>query len=221
MTPPIHYIWSRFGKSICLSFDLLQGHSLCHLWVNATKSLVVSFICSREVHLKPLLSRPSAVVHSLRVGLPCVQSNLHHTLFHLQNMLLISCNWWGIHQGPPVTSLVPSTPTHYPETRLRNYLVPWNLHASIVGFLTSDSGFSSLTPDREITLNVRPQLIYWHSLDCTSAPWDSLTLMVISLTLVNGIHQWPVIKWFLPCSTSTHIFTWLDFVGYVLYSLHE
>jgi hypothetical protein len=85
-----------------------------------------------------------------------------------------------------VTSLVLSTSTHYPKTRLRNYLVPWNLHASMAGFLTFDNGFSSLTPDREIPLNVRPQLIYSHSLDCTSVPWESLTLMVISLALVNG-----------------------------------
>ena len=28
--------------------------------------------------------------------------------------------------------------------------------------------------------------------------------MVISLALVNGSHHWPVIKWFLPCSTSDH-----------------
>lgn len=27
---------------------------------------------------------------------------------------------------------------------------------------------------------------------------------------VNGLHYWPVIRWFLPCSTSTHLFTWLD-----------
>ena len=101
---PLFIIWSWFEKSICLLFDGLQGHSLCHLWVNAAKSLVVSFICSREVHLKPILSRPYAVVHSLRVSLPCVQSNFHNTLFHLQNLLLISCHWWGIHQGPPVTS---------------------------------------------------------------------------------------------------------------------
>ena len=40
--------------------------------------------------------------------------------------------------------------------------------------------------------------------DCTKAPWESLTFMVISLTLVNGSHHWPVIKWFLPCSTSNH-----------------
>jgi hypothetical protein len=85
-----------------------------------------------------------------------------------------------------VTSLVPSTPTHYPETRLRNYLVPWNLHASMAGFLVFDSGFSLLTLDWEVPSNVRPQLIYSHLLDCTSVPWESLTLMVISLALVNS-----------------------------------
>ena len=144
------------------------------------------FICSREVHLKPILSWPSAVIHSLRVGLPCVQSNLHHTLFHLQNMLLISCHWWGIHQGPPVMGFVPLTSAHYPESRLRNSLVPWSLHALMVGFLAFDSGFTSLTPDRKIPSDVRHQLIYSHSMDCTMVPWDSLTSMVISLALVNG-----------------------------------
>ena len=85
-------------------------------------------------------------------------------------------------------SLFLSTSTHYPRIRLRNQLVPWNLHASMAGFLAFDSGFSLLTPDREIPPSVRLQLINSHSLDCTSVPWDSLTLMVISLALVNGIH---------------------------------
>jgi hypothetical protein len=85
-----------------------------------------------------------------------------------------------------VTSFVSSTSAHYPETRLRNSLVPWNLHASMEGFLAFDSGFTSLTPDRKIPLDVRPQLIHSHSMDCTSVPWESLTLMVISLALVNG-----------------------------------
>jgi hypothetical protein len=76
-------------------------------------------------------------------------------------------------------NLVPSTPTHYLETRLRNDLVPWNLHASMVGFLAFDNGFSLLTPDWEVPLNAQPHLIYSHSLDCTSVPWESLTLMVI------------------------------------------
>jgi hypothetical protein len=58
----------------------------------------------------------------------------------------------------------------------------------MAGFLTFDSGFSLLTPDREILPSVRLQLINSHSLDCTSVPWESLTLMVISLALVNGIH---------------------------------
>jgi hypothetical protein len=40
-----------------------------------------------------------------------------------------------------VTSLFLSTSTHYPGIRLRNQLVPWNLHASMAGFLAFDSGF--------------------------------------------------------------------------------
>jgi hypothetical protein len=58
-----------------------------------------------------------------------------------------------------VTSFFPSTLAHYPESRLRNYLVPCNLHASMAGFLTFDSGFPSLTPDRKIPSDVRLQLI--------------------------------------------------------------
>jgi hypothetical protein len=85
-------------------------------------------------------------------------------------------------------SLFLSTSTHYPRIRLRNYLVPWNLHASMAGFLSFDSGFSLLTPDREISLSFPPHLVDSHSLDCTSVPWESLTLMVISLALVNDIH---------------------------------
>jgi hypothetical protein len=85
-------------------------------------------------------------------------------------------------------SLFLSTSAHYPGTRLRNYLVPWSLHASMAGFFALDSGFTSLIPDREIPSSVRPQLIYSHSLDCTIIPWGSLTSMVISLALVNGFH---------------------------------
>jgi hypothetical protein len=47
-------------------------------------------------------------------------------------------------------SLSLSTPTHYPGIRLRNQLVLWDLHASMAGLLTFDSGFTSLTPDRMI-----------------------------------------------------------------------
>jgi hypothetical protein len=56
------------------------------------------------------------------------------------------------------------------------------------GFLSFDSGFSLLTPDWEIPPSVRLQLINSHPLDYTSVPLDSLTLMVISLAVVNGIH---------------------------------
>jgi hypothetical protein len=39
---------------------------------------------------------------------------------------------------------------HYPGARLRNQLVPWDLHASMVGLLMPDSGFTSLTSDQMI-----------------------------------------------------------------------
>jgi hypothetical protein len=84
-----------------------------------------------------------------------------------------------------VTSFVSSTSSHYQETRLRNSLVPWNFHVSMAGFLTFDSGFTSLTPDRKIPSNVQLQLTHSHSMDCTRVPLESLTSMVISLTLVN------------------------------------
>ena len=171
---PLFIIWSRFGKSICLSFDWLQGHFMCRLWVNAAKSLVVSFICSRAVHLNPLLNLPSVVILSLRVGLPCVQSPIVTYSVSLSNSVT------------HFVSLMGDTSAHYPESRLRNYLVPWNLHASMAGFLAFDSGFTSLTPDRNIMSDVRHQLIYSQSMDCTMVPWESLTSMVISLALVNG-----------------------------------
>jgi hypothetical protein len=88
-------------------------------------------------------------------------------------------------------SFVSSNSTHYPESRLRNYLVPWSLHASMEGFLAFDSGFTSLTPDRKIPSDFRLQLIHSHSMDYTRVPWESLTSMVISLALVNDfINDW-------------------------------
>jgi hypothetical protein len=62
------------------------------------------------------------------------------------------------------------------------------MHASMESFLSFNSGFSLLTPDREILPSVRLHLINSHSLDGNRVPWESLTLMVISLELVNRIH---------------------------------
>jgi hypothetical protein len=40
--------------------------------------------------------------------------------------------------------------THHPGIRLRNKLVPWNLHVSMAGLLASDSRFTPLTYDQMI-----------------------------------------------------------------------
>lgn len=54
------------------------------------------------------------------------------------------------------------------------------------------------------------QLIYSHRIDYTTIPWDPLTPSVVFLTYVNGLHQWPVMRWCLPCTISSHLFAWLD-----------
>ena len=83
----------------------------------------------------------------------------------------------------------------------------------MAGFFAFDRQFTSLAADREIPLNIWHQLIYSYSLDCTGVPWGSLTSLVVSLVLFNDINQWPVIKWFLPCSTSR---TFIRMAGFVL-----
>lgn len=135
-------------------------------------------------------------------------------LFYL--LILVSCWWWGIHHYPPSTSLFLSTSTHHPRVRQRNHSVPWNLHASIVGILIYNGWFTSLTSDRNI-----PQIFdfnsFFHiSLECTTVPWEPSSLLVISLAFVNSIYQWPVIKQFITCSTSTSFFTLLQLYYLVL-----
>ena len=66
-----------------------------------------------------------------------------------------------------------------------------------------------MTYDWNILSSVWIQNIYSHLEEFTYIPWRSLTLMMIFHALVNSLHQWLVIKWFLPCLMSKHIFTWL------------
>ena len=56
--------------------------------------------------------------------------------------------------------------------------------------------------------SVWQQLIHSHSLYCTMVPWGLLSLLVVSLPYVNGLHQWLLIRWFHSCSTSRPLFTW-------------
>ena len=55
--------------------------------------------------------------------------------------------------------------------------------------LAFNNRLTSLTFDRNIQPNVRHQIIYSHLGECTRVPWELETLMVITLTLVNGPHH--------------------------------
>ena len=161
MTPPIH-LWSWFGKSICLSFDLITR------FFHVSSLIQCCQIIGRVDHMFKSSPHLYWVIHlqlSFRfvLAFPVSKVQLPHTLFHFQTLLLILCHWWGIHKGPPVMSLVPSTPTHYPEMRLRNNLVPWNMQALMVCLFTFNRGFTSLIHNREIPLRDQLQLIHSHS----------------------------------------------------------
>jgi hypothetical protein len=156
-----------------------------------------------------LLSRPSAVLKLYHVNLPQVNSKSLYTLIYLKYVTYF-VSLMGDTLSLPVMSLFLPTSTHYPRIRIRKHLVAWNLNASMEGFLVFDSGFTSMALDWKIRPSVLLQLIISHLMDCTRVHWGSLTSMVISLPLVNDIHQLSVIKWFLPCLNSTPVITWID-----------
>ena len=127
-----------------------------------------------------------------------------------RTLFQVSFRWCRIHHGPPSMRLFLSNSTHHLGISLRKKVVPWYLSTLMTYFLYFNNRLTSLTFDLNIQPSVRNQNIYSHSEECTGVPWGSLTSMVISLALVNGFHHWPVIKWFLPCSTWRHVITWIE-----------
>jgi hypothetical protein len=97
--------------------------------------------CSREVsasrvsHPKYLASKPVSV---------------HVRLIYQLHLHVRFVSLMGDTSRPSLDESIPVDSTHYPGIRLRNHLVLWDLHASMAGLLTFDSGFTSLTPDQMI-----------------------------------------------------------------------
>jgi len=124
----IHLSLIRFDYKVfpCVVFEsMLPNHWSCHPYVQELFVWNLYWVGHLQLSLHSVSAFPVSIVQ------------LPHTLFHFQTLLLISCHWWGIHQGLHVTSLVPSTSAHYPGLRLRNLSVPWSLHASMASFSLS------------------------------------------------------------------------------------
>ena len=144
------YILIRWTPALNQSSEFLysfgspdKSHNICCIIMFWSMSC---FCCCASVF------KGSICLESQSSQIFCFNTRVSPCLFDpsIYIFVLVSCHWWGIHQGPPSTSMFVSTSTHYPGTRLRNQLVPWDLHASMAGIFTSDSGFTSLTPDRMI-----------------------------------------------------------------------
>jgi hypothetical protein len=139
--------------------------------------------------MKLRLSRPSAVIFSLCVGLPCVQSPIATCSVSPSNSVTHFVSLMGDTSRPSGDEFCSVDFSTLSGVKTYKSFSTLKLACLNGKFLAFDSGFTSLTPDQEIPSGVRHQLIYSHSLDCTIVPWESLTLMVISLALVNDIHQ--------------------------------
>ena len=132
--------------------------------------------------------------------------------------------------GPPSMRLFLSTSAHNLGISLRNKFSTLRSVCLNDRFSCSRKMFTSLNFVLKIPLSVRHQNIYSHLVDCTRAPWESLTIRVIFLALVIGSHHWRAIKWFLPCSTSDHCNhmdrivlcgRWDEYPGCLLESTHS
>ena len=95
------------------------------------------------------------------------------------------------------TSLSPSTSAPHLGYRLEFILSTWRL-AWLNGNFSCWQSWEFINVPWSSDLQVaRHQHIYSHFARCTWVPWHSLTSLVSYLALVNDIHQWLVIQWFL------------------------
>lgn len=125
---PSHHRTKFFILSLSQCFQVFWS---CHL--------VFKGICN--------LIQPSYSITKIVILMSVHTLLIYHTTSY---SCVISCQWWGKPHGPPSTSLFSSISTHHPRIRLRNYLVPWNLHAPMEGLLVFYNWSTSLNPDQKI-----------------------------------------------------------------------
>ena len=111
--------------------------------------------------------------------------------------------------GLPTMDHFLSTTTHYLGSWSRNRQYLEICMPAMAGFLPLTTGcVIDLRSNDSVTCSTSAHSFTFHGLYWVL--WEPLTLLVVTLTLVNSLHYWLVIKWFLPCSTLTHLFTWIE-----------
>jgi hypothetical protein len=146
---------SSYNWVICMS--LSHTNSMCHYtflfqlksvlifitlcsWYSSSQCcqvIFVHYIVQGKFHFKPSIC-------SITIFHSCVSPYSFNPPSHITFLCMFRVDDEVIHHGPPSTSIFLSTSTDYPGIRLRNQLVPWDLHASMVGLLNFDSRFTPL-----------------------------------------------------------------------------
>jgi len=151
-----------------IPFDLSSSRCLVTmtfdpLMSNTAKSIVVPFMCSREVGLCKY--QPSSVSHMVLIHNKTLCSS-------------VSCRWCGNHYGPPsikVTScrlqlIIQEADLETPFWYLGACMPQWQVRhiwwgVFIIGLRSSDS------------MGVRRQLIYSHAVDCTCSTLRAIVII--------------------------------------------
>ena len=131
-------------------------------------------------HAMPMFKRNLVILSLSAVILPSIMLVISESVSHITLMsgLLpnifdcVSCRWWWIHHCPPSMSLFMSTSAPHQRIGLRNQdknLGPTCLNGRLPRF---QHDFTSLTLDLNISLIVRLQFLYSHSMVCTVIPWE-------------------------------------------------
>lgn len=135
----------------------------------------------------------------------------------IASLCLMSMMW--IHHGPPLTQSLPVDFNSLSE-KLVERLPSSTLELACPNgkLFTLDDRFTSLAFDRVISSVFEFSSFIQIPWIVLLVPWEPLSLLVVSLTLVNGPHNWPVIKRLsnmFNFNTSIHMLEFLLWLGHV------
>ncbi len=138
-------------------------------------------------------------------------------MYHMESFACIFW-WYGIHHDPPLTWSLP-VDFNSLSRKLADRIPSSTLELACPNgkFFALNDKFTSLLFDRVISrvFNISSFIhIPWTML---RVPWGPFSLLVVSLTLVNGSHHWLVIKR-IPSMFDFYKFIFM--LGFVLWSGH-
>lgn len=218
------------GNSIsCVSISLLNmtlsalfwvGISSLHCWLSWVGPFIfflpfdLCHVIMTSDPMDPKAAKLWSHVADVFKSCPSAVTLIPDPLYHPWTLHpFVSCQWYGIHHGPPSTWALPIDFNSL-SGKLAERLPSSTLELACPSgkFFTLDEKFTSLAFDWVISRVFKFSSFIHIPRTMLLVPSEPLSLFVVPLVLVNSSHQWPVIKWLssmFDLNTSIHM---LEFV---------